>query len=413
MNLWLIFILVVIIGHFLLDVLTARLTLKALSPEVPEPFADTVDADTYRRSQRYTREKTRFGLLQQSLLTPVTVLFLLGGGFNLVDRFARSFGGGEIVTGLIFIGCLLLLSLLLSLPFTMYATFSIEARFGFNRTTPRTFVTDLCKMLLLAGVIGGPVLALILWFFAAFGSYAWLYCWLGVVVVGFILQFLAPVLIMPLFNRFTPLADGSLKTRIEDYAAQQQFAISGIFTMDGSRRSTKLNAFFTGFGRFRKIVFFDTLLEKLNDDEIIAVLAHELGHFKQRHLLKMLVISIMQTGLMFFLLSFILGNESLFAAFAMEDVSIYGALVFFAFLYAPLNTILAIAVNALSRRHEYAADRFAAQTTRQPGSLINALKKLSRENLSNLTPHPLAVFLSYSHPPVRQRIAALERESTK
>ncbi len=407
MNLWLIFILAVIVAHFILDVVVARCNLKALSPQLPDEFADTYDPEDYRRSQRYTRVKTRFGLLQNSISTVATVVFLMAGGFNMIDRLARSWVDGPIVTGLVFTGLLVLLSFLLGLPFSIYSTFGIEARFGFNRTRPLTFLADILKGMLVALIIGAPLLSLILWFFQHGGELAWLYCWLGVVVFGFVLQFLAPILIMPLFNTFTPLADGPLKERILAYARRQRFSIGGIYTMDGSKRSSKLNAFFTGFGRFRKIVFFDTLLEKLDNDEILAVLAHEMGHFKQRHIWKMMAVSVLQTGLMFFLLALILANRELFNAFRMDRVSIYASLVFFAFLYAPLNTLLGVGTNYISRRHEFSADRFAAASTGGSEPLVRALKKLSRENLSNLTPHPVAVMISYSHPPVVRRIEAL------
>ncbi|MBE0584600.1 MAG: M48 family metallopeptidase [Desulfofustis sp.] len=409
MNSWLVFILAVIVAHFILDVVVARCTLKALSPRLPDEFADTFDPEDYCTSQRYTSIKTRFGLLQNSISTVATVIFLVAGGFNVVDRLARSVADGPIVSGIVFTGVLLLLSFLLGLPFSIYATFSIEARFGFNRTKPLTFLTDIIKGLVLALIIGAPLLALILWFFETGGELAWLHAWFGVVVFSIVLQFFAPILIMPLFNRFTPLADGPLKEQILAYARQQDFSIGGIYTMDGSKRSTKLNAFFTGFGRFRKIVFFDTLLDKLDDDEIVAVLAHEMGHYKKRHIWKMMAVSVLQTGLMFFLLSLILEDPELFGAFRMDRESIYASLVFFAFLYAPLNTLLAIGTNYLSRRHEFSADRFAAETTGKAAPLVRALKRLSRENLSNLTPHPMAVAISYSHPPVLQRIEALQQ----
>lgn len=409
MNLWLVFILAVLIGHLLLDLLIARLNLLALAPELPDEFSDCYDSQRYARSQHYTRIRIRFGMLQGIVTTAVTVIFLLVGGFAAVDRLARSFDFASITTGLIFIGCLLLLSFLLNLPFSLYSTFSIEARFGFNRTTPSTFLADLGKATLLVILLGGPLLTLILWFFENGGDLAWLYCWLGVIGFGFIVQFLAPVLIMPLFNTFTPLPAGSLRQAILEYTTRQRFNSGGIYTMDGSRRSRKVNAFFTGFGRFRKIVFFDTLMDTLEQDEIVAVLAHEMGHYHMRHIWIMMAASILQTGLLFFLLALILENPYLFAAFGVEEVSVYASLAFFAFLYAPVSTLLAVLFNWLSRRHECAADRFAAETTGDPEALIRSLKKLSRENLSNLTPHPLAVTLSHSHPPILQRIAALRK----
>ncbi len=412
MNFWLVFILIVVITHYLLDTVVSMLNLKALSAKLPAEFADTHDQEKYRQSQNYTREQTRFSLIQNSITTVATLFFLLGGGFNLADVFVRSLGYGSIITGILYAGVIMLLAFLLGLPFSIYTTFVIEERFGFNRTTVRTFITDIIKSLMLSILLGVPLLAAILWFFTNTGSYGWLLCWIGTVLFSFIIQFLAPVLIMPLFNKFTPLEDGPLKEKIMAYAQRQNFTISGIFTMDGSKRSTKLNAFFTGFGRFRKIVFFDTLFEEIDDDEIVAVLAHEMGHFKKRHIWKMMGASVLQTGLMFYLLSLFIENPGLFEAFRMEHISIYASLFFFAFVYSPISTLLSIAFNRISRIYEFEADRFAALSTGSPGALVQALKKLSRANLSNLTPHPAMVLLAYSHPPVRERIHALELEKT-
>lgn len=409
MNFWLFFVLAVIVLHYLLDTVISLLNIGALSPELPGEFADVYDQEKYRQSQSYTRVTSRFALLENSISTLITVLFLLGGGFNLVDLLVRGFGFGPIITGLLFTGAILFLAFLLGLPFSIYSTFKIEGRFGFNRTTPQVFAADILKTLLLAVLLGTPVLAAVLWFFDQAGSYAWLYCWVGVVLFGFVLQFLAPVLIMPLFNKFTPLDDGPLKEKIYAYARQEKFTISGIFTMDGSKRSTKLNAFFTGFGRFRKIVFFDTLLEKIDADEIVAVLAHEMGHFKKRHIWKMMGATVAQAGLMFYLLSLFLNNPGLFRAFGMDHISIYASLFFFGFIYSPLSTLISIVFNKMSRSHEFEADRYAAETTGQADRLISCLKKLSLANLSNLTPHPALVVYSYSHPPILQRIAALRR----
>jgi STE24 endopeptidase len=409
MNFWLFFVLAVIVLHYLLDTVISLLNIRALSPELPGEFADVYDQEKYRQSQSYTRVTSRFALLENSISTLITVLFLLGGGFNLVDHLVRGFGFGPIITGLLFTGVIMFLAFLLGLPFSIYSTFKIEGRFGFNRTTPKVFAADILKTFLLAVLLGTPVLAAVLWFFDQAGSYAWLYCWVGVVLFGFVLQFLAPVLIMPLFNKFTPLDDGPLKEKIYAYARQEKFTISGIFTMDGSKRSTKLNAFFTGFGRFRKIVFFDTLLEKIDADEIVAVLAHEMGHFKKRHIWKMMGATVAQAGLMFYLLSLFLNNPGLFRAFGMDHISIYASLFFFGFIYSPLSTLISIVFNKMSRSHEFEADRYAAETTGQADRLISCLKKLSLANLSNLTPHPALVVYSYSHPPILQRIAALRR----
>ncbi len=412
MNPYLLFIVAVLVLGYLLNVLTAVFELRALDPELPAEFRDVLDPKEYGRQQRYTRTTTRFSLLQTSFTLVVTLVFILTGGFNQVDLLARGFGLGSIGTGLLFTGLLALLVFIIDLPFSIYSTFVIEQRFGLNKTTVKTFLLDILKGIVLACAIGGPLLALVFWFFQRTGDNGWLYCWAAVTLVVLLLQFLAPVVIMPLFNKFSPLEDGELKQRITDYARDQHFAIQGIYTMDGSKRSTRLNAFFTGFGHFRRIVFFDTLVNTLQPTEIVAVLAHEMGHFKKKHIFKMMGASILQMGVMLYIMSLFLGNEQLFAAFGMEHVSVYAGLVFFGFLYTPISTLLAICFNYFSRRHEYEADAWAVATTGLAEELISALKKLSIHNLANLTPHPLNVAIHYSHPPVLQRIRAI-RQLTK
>lgn len=407
MNSYLIFILAVIVTGFLIEAGVSLLNLRALDSSLPAEFSDVFDRERYARTQEYSRATTRFGLIRETVSTLLTLLFLLLGGFNWADIVARSFGLGNIGTGLLFTGLILLLGGLAGLPFSLYSTFVIEERFGFNRTTARTFVLDLIKTLLLAILLGAPLLAFILWFFEESGSLAWLYCWLVVVAWTVLLQFLAPTFIMPLFNTFTPLAEGELKEQITEYARSQDFRMQGIFTMDGSKRSTRLNAFFTGFGRFRRIVFFDTLVEKLAPGELVAVLAHEMGHYRLRHIFIMLAVAVAQTGIMFALLSRFINNPGLFAAFGMEHLSVYASLLFFGFLFTPVSLFLGLLVNALSRRHEYQADTYAAATTARPQDLISGLKKLSAANMANLTPHPLYVLLHASHPPVLSRIRAL------
>jgi STE24 endopeptidase len=409
MNPYLFFILAILILQYLLDLVVDVLEIRSLDPLLPRAFRDFYDEEKYAESQKYTRVTTRFSQIRASISLVLTVAFILIGGFNLIDLIARNFDQGTIITGLLFTGMVYLLSLILSLPFSIYFTFEIEESFGFNKTTVKTFVLDLVKGLLLTIVIGVPLLAMLLWFFESTGEFAWLYSWGGLSLFTFVMQFLAPVLIMPLFNKFTPLEDGELKEKITTYAQEQDFALEGIYTMDGSKRSTRLNAFFTGFGRFRRIVFFDTLIEKLKDDEIVVVLAHEMGHFKRKHIPKMMITSLLQNGLMFFILSLFLGNEALFAAFGMENISIYASLIFFLFLYAPISSLISIFFNIFSRKHEYEADTWAVETTELGQALVSGLKKLSVHNLSNLTPHPLNVFLNYSHPPVLERIKKIER----
>ncbi|MBW1704172.1 MAG: M48 family metallopeptidase [Deltaproteobacteria bacterium] len=409
MNYFLIIILGVLIGTYVLDLIVDTLNVRHVKTDLPEEFRDCYDADKYKKSQEYLRENTRFGIVSDSIMTPITIAFILFGGFNFVDQFARSFKLGSILTGLIFAGVLMLASQILLIPFSIYSTFVIEEKYGFNKTTPKTFVLDILKTWLLSAVIGGIILSVVLLFFEKAGPWAWLYCWIAITLFQLFLIFIAPVVIMPLFNKFFPLDEGDLKNAINDYADSQDFKMKGVFTMDGSKRSSKSNAFFTGFGRFRRIVLFDTLIEKQTTEELVSVLAHEMGHYKKRHILKSMVISVLTTGLMFYILSLFINNRELFAAFRMQEMSIYAGLLFFAFLYSPIEMLLSVFGIVLSRRNEYEADSYSVKTYKRPLSMIAALKKLSVENLSNLTPHPLKVFLSYSHPPVLERIRAIRR----
>ncbi|MBU0951435.1 MAG: M48 family metallopeptidase [Elusimicrobia bacterium] len=409
MNIYLIIILAILIGNYLLNLVVETLNVKHISTVLPEEFAGHYSQDKYKISQTYLKENTNFDLIADSFNLVIVLMFILAGGFNCIDNFARGFGFNSIFTGLIFAGVVMFASEIISIPFTAYHTFVIEEKFGFNKTTIKTFILDHLKEWLLTGIIGGIVFALVLWFFAKTGSSAWIYCWVLVTVVYLFLAFIAPVVIMPLFNKFIPLEEGELKTAIENFAKEQNFKLSGLFKMDASKRSTKSNAYFTGFGKYRRIVLFDTLIQKHTVDELVSVLAHEIGHYKKKHIFKSLIITIFTTGLMFFILSLFLNNQQLFAAFKMANISIYASLFFFGFLFTPINLILSILGNILSRKHEYEADRFAVSAYNKPESMTAALKKLSVDNLSNLTPHPLKVFLEYSHPPILQRIEAIKK----
>jgi STE24 endopeptidase len=347
-------------------------------------------------------------MIQGTVSLVFTIAFILLGGFNLIDLWARGFGFSTIITGLIFTGILILLVSLLQLPFSIYSTFVIEEKYGLNRTTLKTFIMDMVKGAALAIVLGGPLLAMIFWFFESTGNLAWFYCWLLVVVFSFIMQVVAPVLIMPLFNKFTPLEDGDLKHNITEYAQKQNFGLQGIYTMDGSKRSGRLNAFFTGFGRFRRIVFFDTLVDKLAPKEIVAVLAHEMGHFKKKHIRKMMASSLVQTGLSLYILSWFITNPDLAAAFGLAEPTVYAGMVFFGFLYTPISTLFSVIANMFSRKYEYEADQFAVNTSNLGEEFVSGLKKLCQANLANLTPHKFEVFLHHSHPPILARIRSIK-----
>ncbi|MFH1477602.1 MAG: M48 family metallopeptidase [Verrucomicrobiota bacterium] len=407
----LVLILIVLVGACLLDVLINWLNVRQLTTRLPSEFEGYYDAARYQTSQAYLRANTWLAIIKTIFFTALIVVFILAGGFALVDQAARHFQAGAIVTGLIFAGLLMIPFFFIQLPFAIYETFVIEERYGFNRMTVGTFVLDLLKSVALAGILGALALALVLWFFEKAGSRAWVYAWLGLFGFQLFLAFIAPVVIMPLFNKFVPLPPGELRQAIENYARSQNFKMQGVYAMDGSRRSAKANAMFTGFGRFRRIVLYDTLIQKHTTPELVSVLAHEIGHYQYRHIYKFLLISLASSGLMFFILSLVIRMPALFQACGVAKPSVYAGIVFFGLLYTPIDMALSVFSNWVSRQFEYQADAFAADSFNQPEIMITALKKLSVDNLANLTPHPLKVFFDYSHPPVLQRIAAIRRRS--
>ena len=407
MNAYAVIILVTLLGSYILNLITDLLNLKHLSPLLPEEFKETYDAGAYKNSQEYTQVNTRFGFLTSSIGLFITLAFWFSGGFNYLDKFVRAWDFGVIGTGLVYIAILMLLRSFLALPFSIYKTFVIEERFGFNKTTVKTFILDLIKGLFLGILLGGPLLAGLLYFFYQAGNAAWIYAWMVTTIFILIVQFIAPIWIMPLFNKFTPLEEGELRDSIYSYTEKVKFPLKGLFVMDGSKRSKKSNAFFTGFGKNKRIVLFDTLIKNHTVGELVSVLAHEVGHYKKRHILKSMIISILHMGFMFYLLSIFLSHQKLFDAFYMDHMSVYAGLIFFGMLYTPVEMILSVVMQMFSRKNEYEADRFAVETTKLPDNMVSALKKLSRDNLSNLTPHPAYVFLNYSHPPVLKRIEAI------
>ena len=407
MNMYAWIVLVALLGELALSIVTSLLNIRAMSPTVPDEFRSSYDDETYARSQVYTRTRTRFGLVHDAVSLAALLLFWQLGGFGWLDRLCRGAGLGPVPTGLLFVGALVVGSTALGLPFRSYSTFVIEERFGFNRTTGRTFVLDRAKRLALGAVLGGAVLGAVLFFFEWAGPLAWLWCWGAVTIFMLTAQFVAPTWIMPLFNTFSPLDSGELKDALIDYARSTEFPLDGISVIDGSRRSAKANAFFTGFGSRKRIALFDTLIEKQTTPELVAIVAHEVGHYKRRHILKGLALSFAHTGALFWLLSLFLDQQGLFDAFSVSEPSVHAGLVFFGLMFTPIELVLSVLVNRLSRRYEFEADAFAADTTGSAEPMIAALKKLSADSLSNLTPHPLQVFLHHSHPPVLERITAL------
>ncbi len=394
---------------FFVKLVSELLNLKAAKAVVPDEFVGLFDEAAYQKSHDYLHTSTRFSLFGAAVDLSFLLFFWFSGGFNWLDQILRGFGFQPIVCGVLYIGVLLLIQSLIDLPFSLYKTFVIEEKFGFNKTTPALFAADLFKTLALSLLLGIPLLAAVLWFFEVAGSLAWLWAWGGITTVSLALQYIAPTWIMPLFNKFVPIEEGELKSAIVHYAETVAFPLTGIYVLDGSKRSAKANAFFTGFGKRKRIALFDTLISTHPVSELVAVLAHEIGHFKKKHIIITMVLSLCNLGALFFLLSLFMKNRTLFDAFFMQDLSVYGSLIFFSLLYTPVQWLISLVMQVLSRKHEYEADAFAVSTFEGGATLADALKKLSRNNLSNLTPHPFYVFLNYSHPPVLQRILRIRK----
>lgn len=404
MNIYSIIILSTLIISFLVEIIADFINLRSLKNDVPILFRNDVDQDAYSVSQEYTRTKTKFGMITSAFSMTTILVFWFVGGFNYLDLIISPLTENQIVRGVLYIGILVLVQWILSVPFSLYSIFVIEEKFGFNKTTIKTFILDIVKSAALAIILGVPFLALILYILEATGPAAWIYGFSATVIFILIMQYVAPNWIMPLFNKFIPLEDENLKTRIIDYCNTVSFPVKNIYIMDGSKRSSKSNAFFTGFGKNKRIVLFDTLVAQHSSDELVAILAHEVGHYKKKHVLKGLILSIIHFGFLFWLLSIFLNERGLYEAFFMQQQMVYTGIVFFGLLYSPLEVIISLILNALSRKNEYEADKFAVETTGLPDQFIESLKKLYINNKSNLTPHRLYVFINYSHPPVIERI---------
>jgi STE24 endopeptidase len=392
---------------FVVDKYLDYLNLKSWSPQLPKEAEGIYDEEKYRKSMEYYKVNHRFGLLTSSFSIVLVLVMLFSGGFGIVDNYVRSITTHPVWMALLFFGILGLAGDLLSMPFSIYRTFVIEERFGFNKTSVRTFILDKLKGYLLGAIIGGGILSIIVLIYQQTGSSFWWLAW--IVMAGFMMgatMFYASI-ILPLFNKLTPMPEGPLRTAIENYCSKVNFRLNNLFVMDGSKRSSKANAFFSGLGPKKKIVLFDTLIEKHTTDELVAVLAHEIGHYKKKHTRTGLILGLAQTGLMLFILSVFLGNDELAKAMGAEQSSFHINILAFGILYSPLSEILGIIGNVLSRKHEYEADNYA-RTTYNGAALAEALKKLSVDNLSNLKPHPAYVFVHYSHPTLLQRLRALQ-----
>ncbi|MGX2040367.1 M48 family metallopeptidase [Methylocaldum sp. MU1018] len=379
---------------------------RAHRDAVPDAFKDTISLDAHQKAADYTTDKGRLGNIDRILGLLILLLFTLGGGIDAVNRFWADFELSPLVTGIGVILSTILLINLLELPISIYQTFVIEERYGFNRNTPRQFMTDLVLQTALSLAIGAPLLAVILWIMQSVGSYWWLLAWSIVIGFSILMSWAFPTFIAPLFNKFTPLQDETLKKRIETLLSRCGFSSKGIFVMDGSRRSGHGNAYFTGIGDSKRIVFFDTLINALSHEELEAVLAHELGHFRRRHVLKMLVASALMTLIGFALLGWLSGQDWFYGGLGVSDRSNSLALLLFMLVTPAFTTFLQPVIAYFQRRHEFEADDFAAYYTK-PAHLISALVKLYRDNASTLTPDPLYSAFHYSHPPASIRIANL------
>lgn len=399
-------IVVIYLASWLLGRVLSWLNMRSHEKTVPEEVEDQVDQEEYKRSYDYHRANYRLGWIE-SILSMVLILFLLlSGGFGWLDAQLRPVTDHFILLPFLYFAVLVVVSDLLSLPFELYQTFGIEERFGFNKSTMTTFWTDKLKGYLLGLFIGGGVLSVFLWLVQELGQSFWIWFWIFATLFMIVMNIFYTSWLLPIFNKLTPLEDGDLRQAIEHYAQKVDFPLTNIMVMDGSRRSSKANAFFSGLGKRKKVVLFDTLIEQLKKNELVAVLAHEVGHYKKRHIITGLVLGVLQTGLMLFILSRFIDSPDLSAALGGSQSAIHLNLLAFGLLYSPISTLLGIGMNIVSRRHEYQADRFAAKTY-EAEPLGSALIKLHTNTLSNLTPHPAFVFVNYSHPPLVRRLRAL------
>ncbi len=410
MNIYIFIIPFILFFEYLLSFIVRTLNLMALDPKLPEEFKDTFDSDKYIKSQEYTRTNSKFSYVTSTFSLLITLIFIYGGIYNIIDQWLIGFLENNIIIGLLFFGLLTLITDIISLPFSIYSTFVIEEKFGFNKTTYATFFFDKIKGYFLMIIIGAPVLSVILYFFETFPKeYSWIYAWALITIFSLIMQPIFNILIAPMFNKFTPMPEGPLLDKIKNYLQKVNFPVKKLEVMDGSKRSSHSNAYFSGLGKNKRIALFDTLLEQMDDDEIVAVIAHEVGHYKLKHIHSGIILSAIQSGIMFYILSLFLMDEMLFQAFYMDNISVYASLLFFSTLYTPISMLVGFLFSYISRKNEFAADAFSAKTSKLPDSLISGLKKMSKENLSNLTPHWLNVMLNYSHPPVIDRIIALRK----
>ncbi|HIA10552.1 MAG TPA: M48 family peptidase [Flavobacteriales bacterium] len=399
----------ILLFNYGLERLLSYLNQSRMSSDLPEELQGIYELEEYKKSQEYDKANSSFGFITSTFSILLMLAMLYFDGFALLDGFIRDYTTHPILMAMMFFGLLMIASDILGLPFSIYSTFVIEERFGFNRTTAQTFVLDKLKGYIIGGLLGGGLLALFIWFYESAENLFWVYAWIA--FSGFMIlmtTFYASV-IVPIFNKLTPLEEGELRSAIEEYCVKVNFKLDNLFVMDGSKRSAKANAFFSGLGSKKKIVLFDTLIKNHTNEELVAVLAHEAGHYKKKHTQGGVILSVLQTGLMLYILSLVIDSPLLAQALGSEIQSFHLGILVFGLLYSPLSMIMGIGMNMLSRKNEYEADAYARETYSSE-ALQSALKKLSVDNLSNLLPHPAYVFFHYSHPTLLQRLSALKKD---
>ncbi|NMC37608.1 MAG: M48 family metallopeptidase [Bacteroidales bacterium] len=406
------FIITIPVVGFLLERLLEYLNAGMWSETVPERLRGICDEEEYRKTRLYEKDNKKLSLWSSAFNLGVVVLMIAAGGFAFIDDVSRSLSDKIVIISLLFFGIIGFFSELINIPFGLYDNFVIEKKHGFNKMTVRIFITDHLKSWFIALLIGIPVLGLITWVYYKTGKGFWLYAWGLITLLSIFMNLFYSELIVPLFNKQAPLEKGSLRDKIESFAEKTGFRLRNIYVIDGSKRSTKANAYFSGFGPKKRIVLYDTLLKKLSEEEIVAVLAHEIGHYRKKHVLRSLVFSIFLTGLMLFLFSLFVDNPMLSEALGVKSPSFHLGLVVFGILYSPLSLLIGLITNSISRKNEFEADKFVSDNYKS-SHLADALKKLSVNNLSNMMPHPAYVFFHYSHPPLLARLERLDNVSCK
>jgi STE24 endopeptidase len=398
----------ILLIKFVIDSVLNHLNAKHFNDTLPNDISDVYEINEYQQSQSYKKTNHNFSKITSLFSLITTLLFFFFNGFSIVDEIARGFSNNIIIITLIFFGIIIIGSDIISIPFSLYKTFVIEEKFGFNKSTKKLFFLDKIKGLLMTIILGGSILSIITWFYEFTGNYFWIYTWLLITTFSVFLNMFYSKLIVPLFNEQTILEEGDLKNEIVKYVNSVGFKANNIYVLNGSKRSTKANAYFSGFGNQKRITLYDTLINDLENNEIVAVLAHEVGHYKRKHILYNLTSSIILTGFALFVLSLFIKTPVLSLALGVSHPSFHIGLIAFGILYSPVSQILGVFMNYMSRKFEYQADNYAKNTF-SASPLISSLKKLSKNSLSNLTPHYLYVFFHFSHPTLLDRIKNLNK----